>query len=185
MDRWKWVERIAAFTSCLKHTIRPSVSPTLMFGMHVPDKVKDEEILARTYGRTGEWIFCQIAKQEDLIYSDEKIVAFFDHKPRSKWHIQVIPRAHIQNLQELTPRDADLIKHMYLIGEKLLRERFSESEFRFGFHIPPRNSIDHLHLHCIVLPISDLLSKVAYSNYLWMMHPLDVLKKLKSLESGS
>ena len=25
---------------------------------------------------------------------------------------------------------------------------------RFGYHEPPINSVDHLHLHCLVLPIS-------------------------------
>lgn len=28
-----------------------------------------------------------------------------------------------------------------------------ESEVRLGFHLPPHNSIDHVHLHCFLLPI--------------------------------
>lgn len=34
---------------------------------------------------------------------------------------------------------------------------------RFGYHEPPTNSVDHLHLHCIVLPIT----KPFYDNLLY------------------
>ena len=34
---------------------------------------------------------------------------------------------------------------------------------RFGYHEPPMNSVDHLHLHCFVLPISTkYLNDVVY-----------------------
>jgi sulfate adenylyltransferase (ADP) / adenylylsulfatase len=47
---------------------------------------------------------------------------------------------------------------MQRIGEGVLsricEERGLEKRFRFGFHLPPYNSVDHIHLHCFIEPLS-------------------------------
>ena len=41
---------------------------------------------------------------------------------------------------------------MRRIGSKLLTSLEPQRQHKFGFHVPPWNSVDHLHLHCFALP---------------------------------
>ncbi len=51
-------------------------------------------------------------------------------------------------------------------------------ENRFGYHEPPINSVDHLHLHCLVLPIEKVyIDKMVYGS---MLSPTSlVIQKIK------
>ena len=44
------------------------------------------------------------------------------------------------------------VEDMCRIGSKLLTSIEPHREHKFGFHVPPWNSVDHLHLHCFALP---------------------------------
>ncbi|BAU00451.1 hypothetical protein VIGAN_10204900 [Vigna angularis var. angularis] len=45
------------------------------------------------------------------------------------------------------------VNHMLEVGKTLLlRDAPQSQQYRFGFHQPPLNSVNHLHLHCLALP---------------------------------
>lgn len=44
------------------------------------------------------------------------------------------------------------VEDMVRAGSKLLSSIEPHREHKFGFHVPPWNSVDHLHLHCFALP---------------------------------
>lgn len=49
-------------------------------------------------------IFCAIAKKEipaDIVYEDEKFLAFLDINPINPGHVLLIPKAHYENLYDL------------------------------------------------------------------------------------
>ena len=53
-------------------------------------------------------IFCKIAKGEIpsfKVYEDEKVLAFEDINPISKGHTLIIPKAHAQNIWEISFED--------------------------------------------------------------------------------
>ncbi|KAJ0047543.1 hypothetical protein Pint_15877 [Pistacia integerrima] len=107
-------------------------------------------------------IFCQIARNSTsttLLHSDDKVVAFRDINPSAFRHYLVIPVEHIPTVKDLQRRHEDYslgkenLSHMLNVGQTLLRQDAPQSEqYRFGFHQPPMNSVDHLHLHCLALP---------------------------------
>ncbi|CAI5505018.1 unnamed protein product [Closterium sp. Naga37s-1] len=108
-------------------------------------------------------IFCDIARgvtrpgrePTTLLYKDDSLVAFPDIKPAAYKHIQVIPIEHIATVNDLTPSEAhrQLVESMVTLGQKLVREHAPDAkEYHFGFHRPPFNSVNHLHLHCFALP---------------------------------
>ncbi|CAM9001572.1 unnamed protein product [Rhodiola kirilowii] len=102
-------------------------------------------------------LFCQIARSATstkLLYSDEKVAAFQDINPSALRHYLVIPVEHIATVRDLHRRTADyeLVSHMLTVGQTLLHKDAPQSKYRFGFHQPPFNSVDHLHLHCLALP---------------------------------
>ena len=44
--------------------------------------------------------------------------------------------------------------HMQAVGRRLLDEYAPGAQQEFGYHLPPFNSVDHLHLHCFALPFT-------------------------------
>ncbi|MCO5549087.1 hypothetical protein L7F22_002553 [Adiantum nelumboides] len=90
-----------------------------------------------------------------LYSTDEKIVAFQDINPSAFRHYLVIPKEHIPTIKQLCKGEQHymLVQHMMQTGETLMRRDAPAAvEYRFGFHRPPFNSINHLHLHCMALP---------------------------------
>ncbi|KAJ5075924.1 hit family protein [Anaeramoeba ignava] len=107
-------------------------------------------------------IFCKIIKGEIpsyKIYEDENTLAFLDIKPLSKGHVLVIPKKHVEYLNELDEETAKevmgiipkiasaVISQEGVEGWNLLSNngKFSGQEiFHIHFHIIPRRNKDGL-----------------------------------------
>ncbi|KAJ8552669.1 hypothetical protein K7X08_020062 [Anisodus acutangulus] len=127
--------------------------------------------MARVGGCLSECIFCQIASSSStsttLLHSDDKVVAFRDINPSAFRHYLVIPKQHIPTVKNLqrSPEDFSLVSHMLDVGKSLLHRDAPQSKhYRFGFHQPPFNSVDHLHLHCLALPFTPSWRFIKYSS---------------------
>ncbi|KDO61458.1 hypothetical protein CISIN_1g034907mg [Citrus sinensis] len=78
---------------------------------------------------------------------------------------------------------------MLNVGQELLQQDAPQSnQYRFGFHQPPLNSVNHLHLHCLALPFIPRWKHVKYLS----LGPLGgfieaekLLEKIKPLSSTS
>ena len=145
-----------------------------------PDyKVKLEKIRNKTYAEDGVCIFCKIAEGlEEIIYQDELIIMFRDLKENAQGHFLVIPRRHIDDVNSLNLDDLELVNRMFEIGLQMLNNMYQGQRFLFGYHHAPRNSIGHLHMHCIVLPFKKWKSKFSYSSCLWFITPQELIKKI-------
>ncbi|KAJ7651084.1 HIT-like domain-containing protein [Roridomyces roridus] len=103
----------------------------------------------------GACPFCDVSEKTGfrVIWEDETFTAFRDRKPAAEQHIQVIPKKHIVSVRSLRKQDADFVKTMKSVGDRLLDDLDVPQSMRvMGFHIPPFNSINHLHLHVQGLP---------------------------------
>ena len=50
-------------------------------------------------------IFCKIIKKElpaEVVYEDDMVLAFKDIRPLAPVHVLVIPKRHIESIQDLT-----------------------------------------------------------------------------------
>ena len=141
--------------------------------------------------------FFVIGKTQDVIFEDEKIVVFNDKYPMSRFHILVIPKDHIKNVNSLSNKHLDLLNYMKKNAiEHMLKKSndIKESDMIFGFHVPPFNSIEHLHLHCIVPPyknyyyyfvntyimflsLDDCIENIKNNKYHWKIQNLLFSKK--------
>lgn len=151
--------------------------------------------MMRSPSSPSSCIFCQIARSSTttvLLHSDEKVVAFQDINPSAFRHYLVIPIEHIPTVRNLQRRDEDfaLVSHMLDVGQTLLRKDAPNSKhYRFGFHQPPFNSVDHLHLHCLALPFIPSWKSIKYSSlgalggFIEAEKLLGKLKPLSSLTS--
>ncbi|XP_024994475.1 bifunctional adenosine 5'-phosphosulfate phosphorylase/adenylylsulfatase HINT4 isoform X2 [Cynara cardunculus var. scolymus] len=126
--------------------------------------------MAGTAAASPSCIFCQIARSSTtttLLHTDEKVVAFQDINPSASRHYLVIPVDHIATVKDLRRRTEDysLVSHMLNVGQTLLsRDAPNSIQYRFGFHQPPLNSVNHLHLHCLALPYVPRWRRVKYSS---------------------
>ena len=104
-------------------------------------------------GRKPDCIFCKIAAKEDetqLIYEDEEIAVFPDRKPAAKHHYLVVPKEHYGNPKSLHSETYKLVERLFEVGTKVLQDNQADlNDALCGYHWPPFNSIQHLHLHVI------------------------------------
>lgn len=98
-------------------------------------------------------VFCRIVEGKipsQMLYQDEKVVAFRDINPQAPVHILVIPRKHIPSLAELD--EPAIIGRMAEIANKLAKEEgILEAGYRLVIN-SGRNAgqvVPHLHLHLL------------------------------------
>jgi len=100
-------------------------------------------------------IFCQIANHTHparIYEEDEEIVVFQDTKPVAPVHILIIPKKHIDSINNLSECDAELIGKLVLMGKWMAKEfKVDQSGYRLVFNTGPHagQSIFHVHLHLI------------------------------------
>ena len=98
-------------------------------------------------------VFCKIADGEipsDVIYEDEKVIAFNDLDPQAPIHFLVIPKKHITSLATLDESDSDLVAKIMLVIQKLAKENNLEG-YRVVTNIGEDGgqSVPHLHFHVL------------------------------------
>ena len=100
-------------------------------------------------------IFCKIAKGEvksNIIYRDDKVVAFPDINPKAPTHILVIPRKHIASVTDLSEADEALMGHLFIIANRLAKQQgISNDGYRLVVNCGPHGGqlVAHLHLHLL------------------------------------
>ncbi|ETW82724.1 hypothetical protein HETIRDRAFT_242619, partial [Heterobasidion irregulare TC 32-1] len=110
-------------------------------------------------------VFCNITSKNgfNIVCEDEKYVVIRDRRPAASHHVLVIPRRHVESVKDLSKSDVTMVKDMEKIGhEQLDKLQVSPTMRRLGFHIPPFNSVNHLHLHVMALPFKSLIRKAKY-----------------------
>ncbi len=103
----------------------------------------------------NDCIFCKIINKEipsDIIYEDERVLAFRDLNPQSPEHILVIPKIHIESANDINVENADYIKDIFVVIAKLAEEHgFKEEGFRIVNNVGEngQQTVPHLHYHVL------------------------------------
>lgn len=100
-------------------------------------------------------LFCKIANKEikgDIVYEDDKFVAFKDIKPKAPVHLLIVPRKHIESVNKLEEEDKELIGEMFLTAKRIAQKMgVDKTGYRLMFNVGRDSGqlVDHLHLHLI------------------------------------
>jgi len=100
-------------------------------------------------------IFCKIAKRElptNLIYEDDKVIAFDDIHPRAPIHKLIIPRQHIATLNDLNSNDTALAGHLLYTAQQLAKQLgIAETGYRVVMNCNAGGGqiVFHIHLHLL------------------------------------
>ena len=61
-------------------------------------------------------LFCKIIAGEipgDIVYEDDKVLAFNDINPVAPYHILVVPKKHYESILDVNAEDMDIIAHIH------------------------------------------------------------------------
>lgn len=100
-------------------------------------------------------IFCKIINGDvpaQVVFEDDELLAFEDISPAAPQHILIIPRKHIDTINDLTESDAELVGKMFLCAKKLASKRGVDKEgYRTVMNCMSGagQSVFHIHLHLL------------------------------------
>ena len=100
-------------------------------------------------------IFCKIVKGEipsSKVYEDEDILAFKDINPVTPVHILVIPKKHIESLNNIEPEDEKLLGKIFLTIKQIANEQgIAEKGYRVVNNCGEDGGqeVKHLHFHIL------------------------------------
>ena len=100
-------------------------------------------------------LFCKIVAGEisaEIVYSDDRSVAFRDINPQAPTHLLVLPREHMESLDEATQKDEALLGHLLRVAARVANEAgHTESGYRTVINTGAGvgQSVFHLHLHVL------------------------------------
>lgn len=99
-------------------------------------------------------VFCKIANGEipsKKAYEDDKVLAFYDLDPQAPVHILIIPKEHIQSVEEITLQNSAVVAHIFEVAAKLAKENNLTNGFRVVSNVGKDGgqSVPHLHFHLL------------------------------------
>ncbi len=99
-------------------------------------------------------LFCKIAAKEmpaEVIYEDDKTLAFLDVNPSASGHTVVIPTEHYRNIQELPVEFVEAVFTTVKTVASMLEKAMGGGHFTIGFNNGRLSGqeIDHIHIHLI------------------------------------
>lgn len=110
-------------------------------------------------------VFCKIIKGEipsTKVYEDDEILAFKDINPVTPIHILVIPKKHIESLNEIEQEDQMLIGKIFTVIKKIAKEQgIAENGYRVIANCGEDGGQEVKHLHFHILGGKKLGTKIA------------------------
>ena len=100
-------------------------------------------------------IFCKIINREipsDIVYEDDKIMAFKDVNPIAPVHVLIIPKEHIESAMALNDENSLVVSHIFNKASEIAEKMgVAESGFRIVNNCGKDGgqTVMHLHFHLI------------------------------------
>ena len=100
-------------------------------------------------------LFCKISRREvpgEIVYEDDEILAFKDINPVAPVHLLIIPKTHLQSLNEIAPEHENLMGRILLVIRRLAEENgVAESGYRVVTNTGREGGqlVGHLHFHLL------------------------------------
>ncbi len=100
-------------------------------------------------------LFCKMVSREipsNIVFENDSVLAFRDIDPKAPTHILVIPKKHIQSINELGPDDQSLAGEILLAAKTIAKaEGIETSGFRtvFNTNDDGGQTVFHIHMHVL------------------------------------
>ena len=100
-------------------------------------------------------LFCRIIAGDvpaDFVHQDERCVVIRDINPQAPMHVLVIPREHIESLDDVSQKDEPLLGHLQRVAARVANdEGHGENGYRTVINTGAGagQSVFHLHVHVL------------------------------------
>lgn len=99
-------------------------------------------------------VFCTIANGDvdaDIVAEGREWIAFHDLEPQAPTHVLVIPRTHVESLDDLNPQDGGLGGTLLLACRSVARDSGLDGGYRVLTNVGEEGgqAIPHLHFHVL------------------------------------
>lgn len=99
-------------------------------------------------------IFQKIIDREipaDIVYEDDRALAFRDISPQAPTHILVIPKKPIDMIQNLADEDEAVVGHLVVVAKNVAAQEGLTDGFRLVFNngAAAGQTVFHIHLHLL------------------------------------
>ena len=100
-------------------------------------------------------LFCKIIAGEipgDFVHQDDSCVVIRDIQPQAPTHLLVIPREHLESLEDASQKDEGLLGHLLRVGARMANDLgHGESGYRSVINTGAGagQSVFHLHVHVL------------------------------------
>ena len=100
-------------------------------------------------------LFCRIIAGDvpaDFVHQDERCVVIRDTNPQAPMHVLVIPREHLESLDDASQKDEPLLGHLQRVAARVANdEGHGENGYRTVINTGAGagQSIFHLHVHVL------------------------------------
>ena len=100
-------------------------------------------------------IFCRLINGEvaaDVLHQDARAVAIRDTNPQAPVHVLVIPKDHIESLDDIGQRDEALLGHLMRVAARVANQHgLAETGYRTVVNTGAGagQSVFHLHVHVL------------------------------------
>lgn len=99
----------------------------------------------------ADCIFCKIIGGKipsKIIYEDERCVVFHDINPKSRIHLLIVPKKHIETVSKVTEEDYPLLAHLIKVANKLAKDEGTKGyQLLFNVGKEAGQIVFHVHLH--------------------------------------
>lgn len=117
--------------------------------------MKSEGLNTKDRKEDMDCIFCNIAEGKTnsrVVFQNEEIIAFDDIHPQAPIHILIIPKKHIQSLNQIEDNDLPLLTRMLVTAKTIAKQvNIYDSGYRLVINTGKEGGqvIQHLHLHLL------------------------------------
>lgn len=96
-------------------------------------------------------IFCKIINKEipsSPVYEDDNYIVLNDINPKAKIHMLLIPKKHIETINDLADEDNILIWNLFLLARDIAKEKGIDG-YKLQFNVWKQwwQEVMHIHLH--------------------------------------
>jgi len=103
----------------------------------------------------ADCIFCKIAAKQipsKILYEDDKVIAFEDINPQAPVHTILIPKKHIETMNDCSDTDRELLGHLLLkVPEIAAKKGIKEKGYRLVTNCleSAGQVVMHIHFHIL------------------------------------
>ncbi len=99
-------------------------------------------------------LFCKIVKKEipaEIVYENDKFIAFRDINPQAPTHILIIPKEHFASLKEIPAEKKGILAELLLVARQIAEEKELSRGYRIVLNTGKESgqAVFHIHFHLL------------------------------------